>query len=377
MTQLQRVEVPPNFGVNVFDMNRLKGGKVNEFLSRILNPFSVVSRLQFRAAVDISGISDLIPRRLTVARGALVASAMIGADQVVTICAGEQTFSLKFENAVSCIGFVGDRLLLTGTVLGDIELWYLNLTEGINEAKCVYRFHCGSSLFAVLLGSNDHTFQVILNRGKCMLVFDTVACVSGNTDESATAPVIVDLLQPPPLTDAESFDALIATVSLTSVTVTDTAEHRSVSWDFEGACRSFWAPIIGHLFLVTENGEVVDCAWSDGLVGVSTVLKAIGGKPASVERTGLVVNPQLVDFKEKSFVTVNDNDLSIYSIKTGASGRFPISPIVTEFQIEKQVPIRFNAAEENVVAVKILGNKSCAILVEGPRNKIRAIYVPL
>lgn len=377
MIHLQRVEVAPNFGVNVFDLNRLKGGKLNEIFSRILNPFSVTSRLQFRSAVDMGGLAELQPVRKSVARGSLAASAVVGADQSLTIFSGTKSFSLQLDSAISCFGFVSDRVVVTGTLSGEILLWLINIAEGINEAKCVYRFSCGSSLFPILTGAGEETFQVVLNRGKCMLVFDTVACVSGNTDESTVAPVIVDLLQQQPLIDSSCFGSLLATVSPTSVTVTDSAEHRAVTWDLESCLRSFWAPSIGHLFVVTEAGDVVDCAWSNGLVGVSTVPKTVQGKPSSIEKTGLVVNPKVVDFRERVCVSVHNNDLFVYSMKSSQSGQFPIAPIVTEFQIDKQVPIKLNSAEDEVVGLEILANRTCAVLIEGPGNKIRTAYMSM
>lgn len=381
MTALKRVELPSNFGVNVFNMNKLKGGKFSEIIYRFLNPFNVLSRLKFRAAVDIGALHE-IPSQLNPLAASKNGSLVAYADKnLVRIFSQLGSYTLEGKHAITCLGFITDRVLVTGNINGDIEVFNLTVSDPIYEAKCVYKFNCGSEqgIIPVLVASdrNETTFQVVLNRGKCMLIFDTIACVSGNTDESEVSPTIVDLLQDQPVIDGDCLNDILATVSLSSVFITDSRTHKAVSFNIEAPARCIWASDIGHLFIINQEGEVIDCAWSEGLVGVSTFPKSIKSKPASVERAGLVVDPQIVDIRENRLVTVENNDLFVYSRKqTGNDKQYPVSPIVSEFDIEKQLPIRINPGEE-VVSVRICDAKTVCVITRGAENRLRAEYVQI
>ena len=382
MISLSRVEVPPNFGVNLVNLNRIRNGKILEIASRVLNPFGVVDRIGFRASIDAAGLSDISPRVMTTSRGSLVATAAVGVDASVSISMNNTMYKLSLGAIVSCIGFIGDHLLVTGCVNGDLEAWQITVgKDGVHEAKCLYKFNCGkANAYPLFITANQEAFQVILNRGKAMLVFDTVAVVSGNTDESVFSPVIIDLLQSRPVLDCAIFDSLVASLNPASVTVTDTLTHKAVSWEVIDGERCFWSETVGHLFIVTQNGDLVDAAWSNGLVGVSTIPNsrsiASGNKPVSVERTGLSLNPLLVDIRDSFLVTVKGDDLVLYSIKSSRNPQFPISSIVTEFQLEKQVPIQTNANDQEVIiAARLCEKRTCAVLIQNQQGSVRIVNI--
>lgn len=377
MTELKRVELPPTFGVNVVDLARLKGGKLQELISRVVNPFDVVSRLKFRASVDVSGLPDSPEPRIMISSNHDLVAYCENDSFTIHLFLPSGSFSLRLEQPCTCLHLLGDGLLVAGNIAGEIELWSLYLGDPILEAKCVYRFNCGpAGVFPILASSDLDTFQVVLNRGKCMLIFDTVACASGNTDESSVAPVIADLLQPQPLLNCDSLTGgLLATVGASTVYVTDTRNHKSVSFDCD-AIRCMSSQDLGHLFLVTSQGELVDCAWSQGLVGVSTFIKNVDSKPSSVERVDITVDPLRVDLVGSRLITATENDLLVYSVKrTANQNQYPVSPVVTEFDLEKQLPIR-KSIEEQVVSVKICGRNAC-VITKSSNNEVKAVYVPL
>ena len=381
MTVLKRVELPSNFGVNVLNLNKVKGGRINDLLSRVLNPFNVANRLQFRSAVDIGGLAETVSLTNPIAvspDGKLTAFAH---KNQIHLFSQVGSYILEQAHQVTCLGFVAGKVLVTGNDDGDVEVFILTVKEPIFEAKCVYKFSCGrdSGIFPILIASDEHesTFQVVLSRGKCMLVFDTIACISGNTDESTVAPAIVDLLQQQPVTDGDCMSGLLATIALNSVFVTNTASHKAISFNIESPTRCLWASDIGHLFIVTQAGEVLDCAWSDGLIGVSTFPKAINSKPASIENTGLVVDPELVDIGQNKLVTISNGDLFVYQRKQAGNERqYPVSPISSEFLLDKQLPIRINPGEEVAALCLCDMNTVCVIATSGG-NSFRAVHATI
>ena len=381
MAVLTRVELPPTFGVNVLDLGRFKGGRIGETLSRILNPFNVLSRLQFRATVD-SGTPPEVSEsnRRVVSCGSLVAYADIAMDSAVHVFSQAGAFKLELKDTVTCIGFAADRVLVTGTVTGGIEVWFLTIKDPIFEAKCVYKINCGGPNIVPTLITSDiqgQIFQVVLNKGKCMLLFDSIACISGNTDEASVAPVIVDLLQQRPIVDGDCMQFFLATLSLTSVTVTDVASHKAISFDVEMPLRCAWASDIGHLFIVNEAGEVIDCAWSDGLVDVSSFPRTVNGRPSSVEKTGLIVDPDRFDIKDNKIVTVENGEILVYSRRqAGNEKQFPVSPIVCEFALDKQLPVRMSPGDA-IIAVRMPDTRSVCVVVRDTNNRVRPVYIAI
>jgi hypothetical protein len=380
MSRFNRVEVPPNFGVNLLNLQRIRHGRISEIVASLLNPFNVVSRIKFRAAVDVNGLSEITePYPLTQSLGSLVAFAKVGSDSSVSITSqysGMINHLLPLTGTVSCFTFIGPEMLLTGTTSGDIELWRISN----EDAKCLYKFNSGP-VFPVHLASccgEDSFFAAILSKGKCMLVFDTIACVSGNTDEALFSPVIVDLLQSQYILDCSVFNSLVSSVNGSSVHSTDLKSHTSASWNLPVECsKVFWAPSIGHLFAVAVDGSVIDCSWSNGLVGVST-MPSTNSAPSSVEKTSLLVNPSLVDLKHSILVTIIDNNLLVYSLKSSGNGQFPTFPIITEFLLDKQVPVNLNnALEETVAGITINDHKSCSIIISDPTSNIRVVRMAL
>lgn len=372
MAEINRVEVPPNFGINVLNLQRLRLGKFSEYLADFLNPFNVANRVRFRASVDIKGSSDIIPYQKTESQSNITTFANIGIDSFVSILTESSFHRLPLTNIVSCFTFVGPDLLLTGTTGADIELWRI-LPE---EAKCLYKFK--SSAFPVHFSSSENSFIAILNRGKCMLVFDKISCVSGNTDEALFSPVIVDLLQNQPILHCTSFQSLVASVNGSSIYTTDTSNHASASWNLpEDCCKIFSLRSIGHLLAITLDGSVLDCAWSNGLVGVSTKPSAITA-PTSIERTTLVVNPKLVDCKHSKIVTIIGKDLLVYSLKNYGSKDSPTFPIVTEFFLEKQVPVNLDISMgESAVGISISDSTASVIVIENSDMNLRIIRMNL
>lgn len=379
MKTMHRIELPPNYGVT--HLGKLKGGRLVELLSKLLDPFNVRDRLGFRALVTgPSGPSAT--GRISVSSSAWLATAISGADSEVSLFYrsenGHESAKLTLTSAVSALAFVGEQLLVTCTVGGDIELWRLS-TDG--EAKCLYKFLCPDSVYGTHVTSG---FQVILNRGKVLLAFDLIAAVSGNTDESVVSPVVVDLLAAQPIMDSASSGSLIASVNPFSLTVTDMDSHAAVTLDHTPANfrRCFWSPheVAGHVFLVTEDGALMDAAWSNGLVGVSAVPTSgsirNGNKPASLQRTEISVNPSVVDINFGLVVTCIDNDLLVYSIKKSSDSQFPISPIVTEFLLEKQVPINLRSDQsEEIISALLADRKTCQVLIQNSHGEMRLIYI--
>lgn len=211
-----------------------------------------------------------------------------------------------------------------------------------------------------------------------MIVFDTIACVSGNTDEALFSPVIVDLLQSQYILDCSVFNSLVSSVNGSSVHSTDLKSHTSASWNLPVECsKLFWAPSIGHLFAIAVDGSVIDCSWSNGLVGVST-MPGTNSAPSSVEKTNLVVNPSLVDLKHSILVTIIDNNLLAYSLKSSGNGQFPTFPIITEFLLDKQVPVNLNyALEESVAGIAINDPESCSIIISDSTSNMRVVRMAL
>jgi hypothetical protein len=381
MTELNRIELPPNFGVNVLNLEKMKGGKLRELITRILNPFNVNSRIQFRSAIDTGvGVEIAETSQRFVSKGSYCAFIHAGVSDKVHIFSNSGSFVLRLSSTVTCVGFVSDRVLVTGTVCGDIEVWYITLSDPIYEAKCVYRYSCGSaSTFPVLACSDDESrvFQVVLNKGRCMLLFDTVACISGSADESAVAPVIVDLLQQRPIIDGGCMNGFLATLSDNSVCITDTNSHRSFSFDVPSPLRCMWASDIGHLFVVTENEELLDCAWSDGLIGVSSFPKTITSKPSSIQSTGLRVNPDCVDLKGSKLVHLDEGSLAVFSRRQSPNEeRHYVSSLISEFHLDKQVPCRLNPGDE-AIDVRICDPQNACVAVRDMQGNIRPLYLAI
>ena len=379
MTQLKRVELPPTFGVNVANLSALKGGKLQEILSKIITPFDVVSRLKFRATVDVGGLDEPVLAGPSISSSrSMVAFANLGSAAVVYFFTETGSFSLSLSHTVTCIHLIDDHLFVSGNSAGEIELWNLRLGDPIFEAKCLYRFSCNvAGVFPILCSASEETFQVILSKGKCMLSFDTIACASGNTDESAVAPVIIDLLQPPPIVFCDSTrDGSLATLSESSVCITNINTHKAISFDVN-AVKCLWANDIGHLYVILASGEVWDCAWSSGLVGVSTVPSCIEEKPSSMEKIDLTVDPARVDLTGNRLVTMEDGNIIIYSRKQGANQKqYPVSPSVTEFELEKQLPVH-KSPDEDVLCIKLCGHKFVCVVLKNNIEEYRSYFVTI
>jgi hypothetical protein len=118
-----------------------------------------------------------------------------------------------------------------------------------------------------------------------------------------------------------------------------------------------------------------DCAWTNGLVGVST-MPASNCAPNSIEKISIGLNPLLVDLKHSKLVTVlEDNNLLVYALKKSGSLQFPTSPIISEFALEKQVPLSVNT--ESVVGITISDSKNISIVVQDQSSRLRVITTAL
>ena len=171
--------------------------------------------------------------------------------------------------------------------------------------------------------------------------------------------------------------SFLATLNLNSVTITDTASHKAISFDVDQPLRCAWASDIGHLFVVNQEGEVIECAWSDGLVAVSSFPRSISSKPSSIEKTGLTVDPDRFDLRENKIVTIEKEHLSIYTRKqAGNEKQFPVSPIISEFVLEKQLPVR-TAPGEEIIAVKMTDARNVCVVARDMNSKLRPVYVAI
>lgn len=379
MKTMHRIELPPNYGVT--QLGNLDGGRLVDLLSKLLDPFSVRDRLGFRALVT-GPPGPIVSGRISVTSPTWLATAISRADSEVSLFNrsenGNDSAKLILASAVSALAFVGEQLLVTCTVGGDIEMWRLSTYA---EAKCLYKFVCPDSVYGTNVTSE---FQVILNKGKALLAFDLIAAVSGNTDESVVSPVVVDLLAAQPIMDSASSGSLIASVNPFSLTVTDMDSHAAVTIDIipAGVRRCFWSPpeVAGHVFLVTEDGALMDAAWSNGLVGVAAVPTSgtirNGNKPTSLQRTEISVHPSVVDINFGLVVTCIDNDLLVYSIKKSSNTQLPISPIVTEFLLEKQVPINLHSdVGEEIISALLADRKTCQVLIQDSHGEMRSVDI--
>ena len=245
-------------------------------------------------------------------------------------------------------------------LMKEIEVYKMKSISWTSEIKLLYRvcLDCAGN-YPVVVSGGMSTFQVILSRGKCCLLFDTMSVISGNTTES---PVIVDLIQVGVLdSDVEVNGQLWVSISDDKLVITDLEMNDgSVVVDFVGGRRVFWDRLNSHLLVVDSRGKVYDMSWSNGLVGVAT--RPEKGVRPSTRACVCDFDVNLVDFRGNVLVTVVDGELVVYRGEE-KSLYYPISRLVNKFEVERKSGVVVYEGEE-IFGVCIVGKSKIGIVLK-------------
>lgn len=376
------IELPQNFGVDFLELAKRQSGKFGQWVLRALfaSP-KFVDRIGFRARLDpVEPV--LTPTASTVASERWIAQCMCNKDTGLTLLETKSPFArvnMEFDSVVTSIAFIHSRgVLVVGLLSGDIEVY--NIISA-TEIKAIYRLDLEYTFpVHVAAGSGNSTFQAILGKGKCVLDFDTIAVVSGNTQ---VAPTAVDLIQ----NDIVSCDVLRCSRLLASVSVSGdvvvTCLDSHTSMGFKGTSEPLkcaWEQTTGHLFIFDKSGGVWDCSWNNGLTGVASVPTAYtvraGTEPSSISRVDSIerVDPHVVDTKFGLIATVIDCELFIYKLVKHTNVALDISTPVTQFTLEKRVKF---GSDETPAGVAVLSQNRVAVVFHNTTQKYKLSFTEI
>ena len=394
-----RIELPTTFGITYLELAKTKSGKfVSLLLDMFLRSMSIVERLSFRTLLDRHvDVTRYIPTTRTSASATHVAACTPFLDAFITVGKLSEltTLCLEFGSKVTCFTFINtpsvlsSSILAVGLVNGDLEVYK------INDAghKLVYKLQLPNKTHAVSISKGSdkggRRFQVVLSKGRCILDFDTVAVVSGNTDENACT--VVEVIHQSTIIDSDVLaeESILATLSDDGrIVVTDMDTGNKVKFEAKSVhdaspSRVLWDQSNGHLLVIDDkSGSITDYSWSNGLVGVATrpthEVLASGIRPENKHEAlkDFQVNPKCFDFNNNMVVSVVDNDLHVYS-KSEPDQLYPISPMVHKFVHEKQTHVATNG--ETISGITIVSGKKVLIAcrTEGgnPTYRFRAIDI--
>lgn len=386
------IELPPNYGVNFIELVKRQSGKLGQYLLGVLFAApTLIDRVWFRAKLDpVEPI--LPPKPCTVSCDRWTAVSVLNQDTGVTLLETRTPFArvqLEFSSVVTTVAFVHSRgVLLVGLLSGEIEVY--NVVSPI-EIKAVYKAHLKDTFpIQAVSVHNSATFEVILGKGKCALEFDLIATISGNTQVD---PMIVDLIQNDVVScDVLKISRLLASVSPNGYTVvTDLDSHTCINFNClslgsskqqSNIVKCAWDQTNGHLLLIDESGNLINCSWSNGLSGVASVPTAdtvsSGSRPSTCQYvTGVEqVDPNMIDLKNGILATIVKNELIVYkdAASKAAAPNLSISPRALTFGLVKRMQL---GTDEQACGVSILNANRIASIFPGASQKYRVAFTDI
>ena len=380
---MARIELPTNYGMTYLELSKSKSGKfICLLLDMFLRSVSFIERLSLRTLLDRYVSPRSTPKPCAPKTDSPVRTSSSSNQHVAVSSPYNDTSivigklsdlnvstSVEFSSHVSCFSFIQTptvmvaSILVVGLVSGDLEVYKVSDTGN----KLVYRMKLPEGTHAVGIShgsGKSYRFQVLLSMGKCVLDFDTVAVVSGNSDDYTCT--VVDLIHQSPMIDCDVLtdESLLASLSADGrVVVTDLDSGNSVRFtcNFESPSRILWDQATGHLLVADEkSGRIMDFSWSNGLVGVATRpnrdMIERGIVPENVHKfsSEINVNTKCMDMWKNTIVSVYDNDLHVYTKSETESG-YPISQLNPHYVHEKQTHVGTN--REVIVGVIIVSKR--------------------